>query len=390
MPLKTINQLSNNSLALASGDYIAGANASRTAKMLGRRALSLESSRRNIRSLMLASGSFPVMASPPTVTITNSLVSSITSPNTFGGSNSCWGYSPVPFVQDAALSNYYKALGGTALHSIIEFWCDDHTIELRLLSYNSGFTVEVNGELLNSGGYSLAADGSPQVFKIDWSGVRALRYYRICGQNFVFNGAWTTASGTVLAPVATGAPLMVFLGDSYTDGTGALKHSLNYYNAFGRAIGVRTWGHGVGGAGWNTTGTNAPATRVATHFPNLTEEPTAVILALGYNDAGGNMTTLAASHAATVDAVAAVFPNTRIWTMGPWTPIGGTVNLTLVKNALVTSAAAKSSPFIDIENVINSANKGTWTGGDNTHPNAAGHVYIGQRLGHRLFEQGLI
>jgi hypothetical protein len=149
--------------------------------------------------------------------------------------------------------------------------------------------------------------------------------------------------------------------------------------------------NGIGGTGWNTTGANAALTRIQSILTTLqisTPAGTVVPLVpqymqldLGYNDAGGNMTTLAANMTACIQAIQAAWPTTKLWVMGPATPLGNTTNLGLVRTAVMAVAAQFNLPFIDVLNFVTSANHGRYTSAsDNTHPNGdAGNEYLAGR-----------
>lgn len=357
----------------------------------GKKSLTWERSKRQAKSMLLAANSVPVASAPPTITLTQTVSSSFAIPIKWDSWSGPFTYWPVAVSKFSGDNSFVQSKQSTSYHLNAEFFVNDVAVEIYLLAYNSNLDVYVNDELIDASGYSLGASGQPYILKLDWGSSRATRHIRVSGQNLLFGGVWTSNKGSIFQVPYYG-PTVAFFGDSYTDGTGATKPTRNYVASAMVAMGVRCWGQGAGGKGWLSGSPDDVSTRVANWVAAFAGQPAPdiIVSAYGYNDSTGNMTTLDTNYRLWVDLVKAAFPLATIVTLGPWTPLGSTTNLTNVKNTLQTAAVAKGVAFIDIENIINSANKQDYTGGDNTHPNAAGHAYLGQRIGHLLLHSGLV
>ena len=277
-------------------------------------------------------------------------------------------------------SGYYGQAIGNSLSQSVEWCTDAPQLDLQLVGGNARYGLWVDGQRAVADQISTDASGNPYLCTVSWSGVRKPRRYKLAGYNFGFRGILIDSESAFWAPLALKRPFLLQIGDSYTAGTGSSGVPTAEFWTLADALGVDGVPHGVGSTGWNSTSTNAPAARVAAVVPYLTRSPDIVTLALGYNDAGGNMTTLAASVDATIAALRAAVPSAFIIIIGPATPVGDTANLLLVRTALLGRAAANGVPFVDVQGWVTAANKSLHTAGDNVHPTPTGHIYRGLRL----------
>jgi lysophospholipase L1-like esterase len=314
--------------------------------------------------------------------------------NSYGQSNAVFRWDAIEPRQNIGSSGYFGNNTYLNVHSTIEFVVNAAQVDLEILAYNASFDVTVtdypqalpgvNGAEINTTSFASDASGSPMLLTLRWLTKRS-RVVRIGGFNLGFGGAQVAGSDSITASASTGrAPLAVFLGDSYTADTGANSAMRQWCNTLCNIKGWECLPDGIGGDGWTTTGADLPNTRVTTDLALRTQVPSRVICAMGYNDGGGNMTTLASQFATAVASIKSAFPSATIQVLGPWTPLGGTANLTLVKNALITACTTASVTFVDIENIINAGNSAQYGLGDLTHPNQAGHDYLGQQIAARV------
>lgn len=262
----------------------------------------------------------------------------------------------------------------------VEFDTDAQFVELYTLRYNTKVDVRVDGVLVYS--ISLDASGAGHMVKLDFGEDSAgvTKHIEFAGFNFPFGGVFTEATASVWYPSADLRPLLYAFGDSYTQGVGANGPDQVYARALADRLGMRVYQDGVGGSGWVSTGGNVPATRVGKRLAKMTETPDLIVSCFGYNDAGGNMTTLATNFNAWVAAVRALYPKTKIVVFGPWTPLGSTANLDAVESTIAGRCAALRLPFISIKNLVSGSNKARYTSGDNVHPTQVGHDFLGSRL----------
>jgi lysophospholipase L1-like esterase len=292
-------------------------------------------------------------------------------------------------------SGYLGSVANNGVATLVEWESDEAHFDIKLTGNNSLYMlfIRVNGQWqrISSAGFSTDASGAPYLLTVDWAGVFQPRAYKLVGVNTAFGGIYTNSTGSVWYPGEPRKPLGLIFGDSYTYGTDASSPAAANCCIAYAALGLEVLANGIGGSGWNTTGSNAALTRVQSILSTLqvsTPQGTAipivpqyVQLDLGYNDAGSSMTTLSSTMVACVQAIQAAWPTTKIWAMGPATPLGMTTNLGLVRTAVMAVAAQFNLPFIDVLNFVTSANHGRYTSAsDNTHPNGdAGNEYLAGR-----------
>lgn len=341
-------------------------------------------------------GGFPflgVMANPPAITVTNGSATTIAGGVQAIKTDPGFRYTAPPMAQWTTNTGYLVVGDGTAndISSFVavEFLSSAPQVEFKLLRFNTVANIRVDGELVQDASFSFDAAGSGVFVKLDWSASAnptKLRRYRLTGFNMPFGGVFTPtgADGISYPTSLDSVPLMAFLGDSYTQGTGANGPDRVYANALATALGYAYWGDGLGGSGWNTASTNDPTSRIGRRIAKLTKAPAVIVTALGYNDAGSSMATLATSYDAAIAALKAAYPAAKIVSLGPWTPLGSTANLATVAATVSGRAAAAGVPFVDIADVINANNKATFIGGDNVHPVQAGHEFLGRSIAPRM------
>jgi len=254
-----------------------------------------------------------------------------------------------------------------------------------MTAFNSQFDVFCDGELVQLAAFSTGSSGSRYEVRLDWSSDAdpwRERHYRISGINMLFSSVAVPTVGTVSYPSDRSKRKLCYVfGDSYTAGVGARSVARTCMAVMAEELSMDYYADGIGSMGWNSTGSNLPTTRVANVLALMNRQPDLIVSAFGYNDAGGNMTTLAANYADWVVAVRAAWPDVPIITLGPWTPTGPTTNLTTVKTALFTQASALSVLTGDIGSVVTLANSYVMTSSDNVHPTPdIGSEFIGVRV----------
>lgn len=283
------------------------------------------------------------------------------------------GYTP-----GDAVSGYYGNTYANGTAMLVEWWSDDPHFDIRLVGNNSAYTLYVGDgssqmQRVSASSITTDASGAPYLLTVDFAGVYRPRKFKLFGINTAFGGLNTSGDASVWLPTEARQPLVLWFGDSYTYGTGSTMQATAACNQTCAALGFECIPNGIGGTGWNSSSPNEPATRMTNILQKLSYPPTRIFLDLGLNDAGGNMTTAAASFDATVAVIDQYAPRAEVFVMGAATPLGATANLDLVDAMLTARAAAYGYPFISRRNVVNTANKGRYTGGDNLHLTDAGH-----------------
>jgi lysophospholipase L1-like esterase len=285
-----------------------------------------------------------------------------------------WSAAPAFMVPGSVTGSY---LGRNCIY---RFWSDSTDVEFYLNNFNSRFNIRVDGQPIQLTQFTFSAAGTAQQVKLTFVTAQP-RLYEIDGYNMPFAGVYVTATASVWA-ARKQSQLVAVVGDSYTQGTGSDSPDQTWFATAMRILGHRYFPEGIGSTGYLTASPADPTTRLANYLNVLSARPDTIILALGYNDSAGSQSSILASATSAITAAKAIA--SRVCVLGPWTPLGATANLTSTKNTLISAAATGGVPFIDIENVINSVNKTAYTGGDNVHPVAAGHYFLGHVIAEKL------
>jgi lysophospholipase L1-like esterase len=325
-----------------------------------------------------------VLASPPTATWKGNGTTAITSPVTYNQLSGVWRYLNATATH---ASGYYQVTPSTAQGFIADTETASDEVDLRFLRFNSSINIFVNRQPISATGFTTDAAGSADLLQLRFAGTPlegTVKRIRVYGRNVLFAGMYISTGKTAAIPT-NNRPVYAIEGDSYTADTGAGAPGLAYYRYCFEALGYDVVMDGVGSTGYLTAaGATAAETRMTNRIGVLPYAPDRIGILLGLNDAGGNMTTLATNHAATVAAANTAHPGVPVDTWGPWTPQGETANLALVKNALIASAAANNSAYFNIADIINSGNKATYglasEAPNYVHPNADGHIFLGGQM----------
>lgn len=317
-------------------------------------------------------------------------IAQVTAPTTFT--------SPLSWARTHAAFDFWGTSPGTINGSYTgptvgggrqfktEFETNANNIAFKLLNTGSHLQVYVDGTRVSNADITMnggTADSKVYVLeinmapKLDSNGVAAYRHISLTGYNQAFGALWTDASALIRkpeGPLAISKNIRAWqLGDSYTLGVGPTDPSYIDFRYICDHFGWVGLANGISGSGWNSTAGQYPETRINSELANSSYLPDYVILALGYNDAGSNITTLKTSMRLAVAAVKKIVPKATIIAYGPATPLGGTANLQLIEDAVKEVASETGIGFLSLYNVVNSTNSKFYTLADNTHPTDAGH-----------------
>lgn len=330
-----------------------------------------------------------LMADPPTATWRGSGTTGISSAVTISKSS-----GKFRFLNAIAThaSTYYVSSPSSGQAFVVDFVTSAAQVDIRLLRFNSQFNVFVDNAPISATKFVTDSAGSADILALDFTGTEketSSKRIKLIGFNIQFNGVYLSAGADAAAPT-TNRRIAAILGDSYTQGSGATSAGETWARYCFDALGYDIMPEGVGGTGYLTgAGTTAAATRMTDRIGVMPHAPNLIAVALGYNDAGGNMTTLATNCATTIAAARAAWPSARIVIIGPWTPLGTTTNLDLVRSTLITAAATAGVTFLDTLGIITAANSAAYGYGDNVHANVDGYAYIGHQLALRGLSLGL-
>jgi lysophospholipase L1-like esterase len=283
----------------------------------------------------------------------------------------------------------------------VEFGTDAQIFQVRMkyISTATTYRMSIDGrkvtDLMQSSGGTTA--GSGHLITIDL-GSAAPRRIRLDFTTFPFGGVYLPPTATMWQVPSQGGRLMVF-GDSLSDGsaqnTGAGAGT--WFARAARLLGATdAWEQARGGTGYITPGSYATlADRVAADV--IAWAPDRLVVWAGYNDNGGNQTTIGTAAASLYSAIKSGLPSCQVYVIGCWSPIA--TPATSVSNTdatLRTAAAGAGFPFIspltgscyDATGTlvatqgawINSGNAAGYIGGDAVHPTDAGHIYLSRRI----------
>lgn len=283
----------------------------------------------------------------------------------------------------------------------VEFGTDAQIFQVRMkyISTATMYRLSIDGrkvtDLMQSSGGTTAGSGHLITFDL---GSAAPRRIRLDFTTFPFGGVYLPPTATMWQVPAQGGRLMV-LGDSLSDGSTQNTGfgAGTWFARAARLMGVTdAWEQARGGTGYITPGSYATlADRLAADV--IAWAPDRLVVWAGYNDNGGNQTTLGTAAASLYAAIKSGLPACQVFVIGCWSPTA--TPATSVSNTdatLRTAAAGAGFPCIspltgscyDATGTlvathgpwINSGNIAAYIGGDSVHPTDAGHVYLSRRI----------
>jgi lysophospholipase L1-like esterase len=355
-----------------------------------------------------------VMASPPTVTLTQTSTSSMANPVSVAQASPVFRFLGGNVTADPDFPFYLNANATvTATPAIelspyrIEFEIDTAKFDVVTWGKGSSYRIQVDGQLVSQSLTAIPSDGARYIITVDF-GARAQHRLTIEGQtNFNFGGLNVSPTDTVWATSYPKGPRVIVVGDSFGEGTGASYQG--FPMTIGDLLGWRDlWVSASGGTGYREPGTRVNLqTRAQADVVSFS--PDIVIVCMGINDANGAWTQpqIQAAVAASLATIRAGLPSCKLFVVGPWSP-GGSPNSTLIqtRDSIKSAGAPYYNAFIDnIGGTVpydgtaahyvgkgwmtgtgknnshqNDGNADIYTSNDGTHPTQAGHDYLGRRI----------
>jgi lysophospholipase L1-like esterase len=212
-------------------------------------------------------------------------------------------------------------------------------------------------------------------------------------------GAAPAAPSLRPAQTVARAPVVMFLGDSYTAGGTENSQFLTYATDTAKLLGWQVIVGGRGGTGFVTPG------RVREPFPVLyvrqlawRPAPDMVIVSGGHNDQRQSPARVGIAARKLLTDMRGRWPGTHIVLMGPmWGTGNPSTGVLQIRDALATVARALNIPFIDPlreqwitgDERYGTGNAANYILRDRTHPTIAGHQYLAGRLVADLTHLGL-
>lgn len=270
---------------------------------------------------------------------------------------------------------------------IIEFMSDAPSLDFRLVGGNYQGDLYVDGQRVSETSVNTDTSGAPYIYTVDWAGEVKIRSYRLVGINTGFGGVITGQAYTVWSSQGVRRPLAWQMGDSYTVGIGAKQGSYNDFRVMCDALGLDGIADGISGSGWTSVQEGrVPAWRVENKLGSITRKPQYIFFSLGYNDGSADIERVRVAFPPAVAAARRICPLAKIIVIGPATPVGSTMQLNAIREAIAQMCASQGIAFVDVRDIVNAANKNLYTGGDRVHPSDAGHIYRGVQIAMRVSE----
>lgn len=208
----------------------------------------------------------------------------------------------------------------------------------------------------------------------------------------------TSPAAAAAKPVAAAAPIVMFLGDSYTVGERGSLQEYTYAAAVARLLGWQVIVAGRGGTGFVAAGGGQAFGVLFESQLGWRPAPDLLIVSGGHNDWNRPVGQVAVSARDVLGRAKKRWPGTRLAVIGPiWgsaTPPPGAL---AVRDALRAEAGRLDVPFVDpiAEQWITghrrhgTGNAARFIKADGIHPTPAGHRYMAARLAQSLQRKGL-
>ncbi len=235
---------------------------------------------------------------------------------------------------------------------------------------NADFDVVVDGKLVEGGEMNVASDGTLRFIKVDLSGLALSPGMHDI--ELVYNGGgdfggMILPAGSSIKAIPDPGKRIVFLGDSFTEGTGALSTGQGFASLTGRALGFSdVWISGLGSTGWERSFDGRPSLEDRVATDGVAPQGDIYVIAMGLND--GDSPDI---YAAVVDVLTKLtqgVPNAEIFVVAGWNVDAPNSVIYPTGLAEIESAAAlfPQVHFLDPSGVA-------FTKFDGTHPDQAGH-----------------
>jgi lysophospholipase L1-like esterase len=372
----------------------------------------------------------PVMASPPTVTAQAAETSTITTHDDYrtivgaedevspGVLTDYFEYTFTPvlgghsypdylYIRNATV-NYGATVGADLRGNYASFgFCTDAPTFEYIYKGLSGSAYRVLVNEYDGKGFQLVSatptagrpnDGAMYYDKYAF-GSRKPRHIVVLGLHRVYGVRVDKASKVWKPKRYPDRIKAVFLGDSYTEGTGVDYGDGAWSAQAGYPLGWEVWNSGVGGTGYLANLTNTALTFRGRLTSDVTAlQPDVIVIAGGINDSA-SASAIQTEAAALYAQALSENPSAVIFVAGPWTaPASGTA---LTTDTALRAAARAQGPYgtrlFYVETISDpqgawqsgtgrvgatagDGNSDVYIGTDGVHPVQAGHTYLGNRF----------
>jgi len=207
---------------------------------------------------------------------------------------------------------------------------------------------------------------------------------------------------TAARGVSLQRPVALFVGDSYTAGSGGAGVRRSFACLTARALGWLCRNDGEPGTGYTNPGkvhgaaNDTYATRAlrarASETASARSDVDVVVVTGGRNDAASPVPVRVAAAGLTLDRLRVTYPSARIVVVGPfWVDDDVPPSLLAFDAGLRAEAAARSLTFLDPirGRWLTTDQRARWIAADGVHPSVAGHQRIAAKLVADLEAAGL-
>jgi len=269
----------------------------------------------------------------------------------------------------------------TGAISSVEFQLDCTEFEFRVHGDGMDFRLRVDGDV-DTVDTSLPADGSLTWYKVTFAS-KASRRIRIdsCTTQLRFAGLTLDATGTIGSLPALSGKKIVFLGDSFIEGTGSVDDHKSLAAIAAQRLGSEDYTiSGFGGTGYITEfypGYGSTRDDIEGRFQSdaLDANPDYVVIAAGINDTYGDGTAFRTAVSNVLNA--ADLAGVPVILVAPWNPSAPTPRTgdqaSKASDLELLAGEHLNAFFLDPDTV-------SYTKSDSTHPDDAGHITLGEWL----------
>lgn len=254
------------------------------------------------------------------------------------------------------------------------------TVAVAILggSASIGYRFIVDGQYVSLS-QTIASTGGRQYIILSF-GVSATRTIYVEANSARAFVAFNVDPSDVITAPSDEPTIALFLGDSFSTGTGALSQD-GYYTVMAEQLGFSNiWASGSGGTGYLATSSGTGyklSNRVVADIARASSVGTVskVFVAMGLNDLSLGDVTAEANIC--FDLIRSALPDASVSVFSPWdvnAPAAPAANFATRKAEIKAAVSGRIGfKFIDLEGV-------SFTKADGTHPNTEGHATLGNYL----------
>lgn len=334
----------------------------------------------------------PVNASPLSAAIT--VVNRLSAVRMLGGAPQIYsGLALKPVTTTRSDLSQYAYSGAFEIVTdapIVCFGFTSNSVQARFL---------INGRYISKA-VTMATGSSTTYISLDFSGERKVRKITVL-TNAALRFIYTDAASRVTAPATNDIVRCIFTGDSYTAATGASIPDAAWSQVAARYLGIEdAWACGIGGTGYLNPGSGTAWT-CRSHIKDVIDSaPDLVVFAHGANDFTSPPAAITAEVLLCLTEVRNALPATPIVVMGCWPLNSGPSQAAIATEGAIAAAVynfddgfCKFAPVVSEPSgswVFGTGSAGAPTGSgngdfylggvsgtDKSHPNDAGHAYLG-------------